>query len=125
MGETAGWGLLALNLKMHTPKNQLNSPGKSTVGAEDSVGDILVSCTGLDTPAFVYDEEAIVQRCEYLAGMADRAGCQLLYSLKPLTFVEVLGLIAPYVDGFSVSSLFEAALARTVAEGERTVHLQA
>ena len=123
MGETAGWGLLALNLKMHTPKNQLNSPGKSTVGAEDSVGDILVSCTGLDTPAFVYDEEAIVQRCEYLAGMADRAGCQLLYSLKPLTFVEVLGLIAPYVDGFSVSSLFEAALARTVAEGERTVHL--
>ena len=57
------------------------------------------------------------------AVIADRAGCQLLYSLKPLTFVEVLGLIAPYVDGFSVSSLFEAALARTVSEGDKTVHL--
>ena len=55
--------------------------------------------------------------------MAEKAGCQLLYSLKPLTFVEVLGLISPYVDGFSVSSLFEATLARTVAAGEKTVHL--
>ena len=95
-----------LNLKMHMPENHLKSEGKSIVGEEDFVGDILVSCNGLDTPAFVYDEEAIVQRCEYLRGLADRAGCQLLYSLKPLTLVEVLGLIAPYVDGFSVSSLF-------------------
>jgi len=108
---------------MHTPGNLLNSQGSSPAGEEDSVRDILVSCKGLDTPAFIYDEEAIVQRCEYLRGMADRAGCQLLYSLKPLTFVEVLELIAPYVDGFSVSSLFEATLARTVAEGERTIHL--
>ena len=115
--------IVPLYLKMHTPENLLNSQGKFNVGEEDPVEDILVSCNGLDTPAFVYDEEAIVQRCEYLRGMADRAGCQFLYSLKPLTFVDVLRLIAPYVDGFSVSSLFEAALARTVAERERTIHL--
>ena len=111
------------NLKICTPDGQLSSQDKSTVGEEDSVRDILRSCTGLDTPAFVYDEEAIVQRCEYLRAMADRAGCQLLYSLKPLTFVEVLRLIAPYVDGFSVSSLFEADLARSVAGREGSVHL--
>ena len=57
-----------LNLRMHTTESQLYSQGKSTVGEEDSVGDILVSCIGLETPAFVYDEEAIVQRCEYLRG---------------------------------------------------------
>ena len=112
-----------LNLKSYTPAVQLSSEGDSTVGEEDSVEDILKSCDSLDTPAFVYDEEAIVQRCEYLRGIADKAGCQLLYSLKPLTIVEVLGLIAPHVDGFSVSSLFEAALARGVAAGDRTVHL--
>ena len=94
-----------------------------SLSQEDPVGDILVRCDGLETPAFVYDEEAIVQRCEYLRRMADAAHCRLLYSLKPLTLVEVLRLIAPYVDGFSVSSLFEAALARSVADGRRTVHL--
>ena len=112
-----------LNTNMHATGNLLNSQSNSAVGEEDSIRDIILSCEGLDSPAFIYDEEAIVQRCEYLRGMVDRAGCQLLYSLKPLTFVDVLELIAPYVDGFSVSSLFEAALARTVAKGERTVHL--
>ena len=112
-----------LDPKIHTPKNQLNSQGKFTVGEEDSLEEILVTCNSLETPAFVYDEEATVQRCQYVRGVADRAGCHLLYSLKPLTLVDVLKLISPYVDGFSVSSLFEAALVRGVAERERTVHL--
>ena len=89
----------------------------------DSVGDILLSCDRLETPAFVYDEEAIVQRCEYLRHTADMARCSLLYSLKPLTFTDVLRLIASNVDGFSVSTLFEATLARAAIGAEGTVHL--
>ena len=90
---------------------------------EDPVGDILGCSDELETPAFVYDEEAIVQRCQYLRRTADEAQCSLLYSLKPLTLVNVLRLIAPHVDGFSTSSLFEAILARGVIGDVGTVHL--
>ena len=112
-----------LDINVRTKDKPSEPEGESTFSLEDSVGDLLVHCSRLDTPAFVYDEEAIVERCEYLRHIVDAAQCNLLYSIKPLTFVEVLRLIAPYVDGFSVSSLFEAALVRAVAGGERTVHL--
>ena len=97
--------------------------GTTPIEQEDCVGDILAHSDGLETPAFVYDEEGIIQRCEYLRRTADEAHCNLLFSLKPLTFVDVLRSIAPYVDGFSTSSLFEASLARTVIEEQGTVHL--
>ena len=90
---------------------------------EDSVGEILIYCNRLETPAFVYDEEDILQRCEYLRLKTKEAHCNLLFSLKPLTFVDVLRLISPCVDGFSTSSLFEAALARAVIGKEGTIHL--
>ena len=94
----------------------------ATEAEKDSVGDILLSCDRLETPAFVYDEEAIVQRCEYLRQTTDIAHCSLLYSLKPLTLTDSLRLIGPNVDGFSVSSLFEASLARAVLGDEGKVH---
>lgn len=80
-------------------------------------------CQGLDTPAFVYDEEAITERSAHIRRAANRAGAKLLYSLKPLMFADVLRLIAPYVDGFSTSSLFEASLARSVVPSFGTIHL--
>lgn len=69
------------------------------------------------TPAFVYDESRIL----HVAGLLDRAraasGCRILYSIKSLPFASVLRLLDPLVDGFSVSSLFEARLARAFGSG--------
>ena len=75
------------------------------------------------TPAFVYEEAFIRTRCEHLRGIADEAGCRLLYSLKALTLPCVLDLINPHVQGFSASSLYESMIAREVLKTEGTVHL--
>ena len=75
------------------------------------------------TPAFVYEDDYIRSRCEHLKQISDKAGCKLLYSVKALTLPWVLELIAPYVQGFSASSLFEAVTARNVLQGAGTVHL--
>ena len=76
----------------------------------------------LITPAFVYDETTLLQRCEDLRAVADEAGCRLLFSLKPLTLTGALRLIAGEVDGFSASSAFEARLARANLGASGTVH---
>jgi len=75
------------------------------------------------TPAFVYEDAFIESRCQHLKDIADKANCQLLYSIKALTLPWVLELIGPYVHGFSASSLFEATTARKVLPAEGTVHL--
>ena len=75
------------------------------------------------TPAFVYEDAFIRSRCEHLKQIADRAGCKLLYSVKALTLPWVLELIAPYVQGFSVSSLFEAVTAQKFLRKEGTIHI--
>ena len=74
----------------------------------DQVGDSIA------TPAFVYEDGFIRSRCEHLKQIADKAGCRLLYSVKALTLPWVLELIAPHVQGFAASSLFEASTARNV-----------
>ena len=75
------------------------------------------------TPAFIYEEAFIRQRCEHIRRIADQAGCRLLYSLKALTLPWVLELIAPHVQGLSVSSLYEARIARDVLRGSGSIHL--
>ncbi len=70
----------------------------------------------LETPAFVYDEAAVRQLLGYGAEARARAGCRVLYSLKPLPFPPLLKLMMPYLDGFAASSLFEARLARAALD---------
>lgn len=65
----------------------------------------------LETPAFVYDERKIIRRLEHFAESRKTSGLKLLYSIKALPFAETLALLAPWVDGYSASSLFEARLA--------------
>ena len=75
------------------------------------------------TPAFVYEDAFILSRCQHLQKVADEAKCKLLYSVKALTLPWVLELIAPYVQGFAASSLFEAITVQNVLKGRGTVHL--
>ncbi|MDD5036383.1 MAG: carboxynorspermidine decarboxylase [Methylococcaceae bacterium] len=70
----------------------------------------------LETPAFVYDECRILAMARLLAKVRAASGCRMLYSIKSLPFRPVLELLGPWVDGFSVSSLFEAKLAAALGE---------
>ncbi len=65
----------------------------------------------VETPAYVFDESRILG----MAGLLDQArricGCRMLYSIKALPLGAVLERLSAWMDGFSVSSLFEARLA--------------
>lgn len=70
--------------------------------------------SALETPAFIYREAEIFRRLDLLSMVRERSGGRILYSVKALPFTGVLDLIRPHVDGFAVSSLFEARLASEV-----------
>jgi len=83
------------------------------------------------TPAFVLDETEIAKALEILAELRIQCGCKVLYSIKALPFSAVMEIAKPYVDGFSVSSLFEAQLASEIIRqgsvqvlaGQGSIHL--
>jgi carboxynorspermidine decarboxylase len=83
------------------------------------------------SPAFVLDETEIINALEILAGLRAQCGCKVLYSIKSLPFSAVMDMAIPYVDGFSVSSLFEARLADEIVRqdspqilaGQGSIHL--
>ncbi|NOQ15748.1 MAG: carboxynorspermidine decarboxylase [Methyloprofundus sp.] len=77
----------------------------------------------LVTPAFIVDRQKIQKSYETLAYLRRESGCRVLYSIKALPLRPILEWLQPHVDGFSVSSLFEAKLAREVLAKEQSVHL--
>lgn len=81
------------------------------------------SLSNLRTPAFVYDEKAIDTILTQLRDIAKEIGCRVLFSLKSFAIVDALRLMAPMLDGFASSSLFEATLARDVIANNGTVHI--
>jgi carboxynorspermidine decarboxylase len=77
----------------------------------------------VETPAFVLDEGEILRALRGVAGVREACGCKVLYALKPLCQVDCLRWMAPRLDGFATSSLFEARLAREVVAEGGTVHI--
>lgn len=77
----------------------------------------------ISTPVFILDETQIIQNLQVLDSLRQQSGCKLLYSIKALPFSALLEIIRPFVDGFSVSSLFEARLADEILAADRTIHL--
>ncbi|MEN8259979.1 MAG: carboxynorspermidine decarboxylase [Pseudomonadota bacterium] len=75
------------------------------------------------TPAFIYDEGLIRKNLGLLAGTRSSCGLKILYSIKALPLASILELIKPEVDGFSVSSLFEARLAADALSGQGSIHI--
>ena len=76
----------------------------------------------IQTPSFLYDARILKESAEAVVFAAKSAGCGLIYSMKPLTLYPVLRKIVDYVEGFSVSSIFEARLAQKVITPEQTIH---
>ena len=84
------------------------------------------SVRGVDeTPAFVFDEQAILKAVDLVASLGASSGCNILFAVKALSLVEILRLMASRVDGLAVSSLFEACLAREACDQSGTVHFTA
>jgi carboxynorspermidine decarboxylase len=77
----------------------------------------------VETPAFVYDEGTIARMLRVAAGIRADAGCKVLYTIKPFSITDALRFMAPGLDGFAASSLFEARLAREVLGRRGTVHI--
>lgn len=75
------------------------------------------------SPAFIIEENALAQSLSSLAHLRDQSGCKVLYSIKSLPLTAVLEYVRPLTDGFSVSSLFEAKLAREIARSGKDIHL--
>ncbi len=76
----------------------------------------------LNTPSFLYDGRVFKRSAEAVVSAARNAGCGLIYSMKPLTLYPMLQKIGYYVEGYSVSSVFEARLAEEVKTPAQTIH---
>jgi carboxynorspermidine decarboxylase len=75
------------------------------------------------TPAFIFDEQRLLDNLALLANIRSTSGCRVLYSIKASPFKGVLKRTLGQLDGFSVSSLFEARLAREVTQGKASLHI--
>ena len=78
----------------------------------------------VDTPALVYDERKLRYLTDRGLEARQRAGCKLLYAVKAAAFTDVLEFLNPRIDGFAVSSLFEARLVRSLF-AEAAIHFTA
>lgn len=74
------------------------------------------------SPAFIFERNPIDKTLQKLALLRKQSGCKVLYSIKSLPLQPVLEWMLPYVDGFSVSSLFEACLARDILTNGGFIH---
>ena len=75
------------------------------------------------TPAFVIDENKIISNLTELVNLKKQSGCRVLYSIKALPLQSVIKLTNEYLDGLSVSSLFEARLGKEELDNEGSLHI--
>ena len=75
------------------------------------------------SPAYVFDETKIVENLIELNKLKQQSGCKVLYSVKALPLEPVLKLAKCYLDGLSVSSLFEARLAKEMLAEQGSIHI--
>ena len=78
--------------------------------------------SAVSTPALVYDEVALGRLASVARQVHDSAGARVLYAVKACAFSDVLQVLAPSLDGFAVSSLFEARLVHELCPGS-PIHL--
>ncbi len=75
------------------------------------------------TPAFVLDEQTLLSNLSVLKSIKQQSGCEVLYSIKALPLSWLMHLAKDFVDGFSVSSLFEARMAKEIIGDEGSIHI--
>jgi len=75
------------------------------------------------SPAFVINTGALENNLLQLNALRQQSGCKVLYSVKALPLTKILQIAKPFVDGFSVSSLFEAQLAHKILGTDGSLHI--
>ena len=75
------------------------------------------------SPAFVLDLDHVQANLQPLKQLSQTSGCKVLYSMKALPLAALLSMLRDHVDGISVSSLFEARLAKEIFAEQGSVHL--
>jgi carboxynorspermidine decarboxylase len=75
------------------------------------------------SPAFVLDLQQVQSNLQPLQQIKQASGCKVLYSMKALPLGGLLYQLKQLLDGISVSSLFEAKLAREVVGEQASLHL--
>ena len=75
------------------------------------------------TPAFVYDERVIHRLLDYAGPLRADGRCSVLFAVKSFSFAPALRVMAPRLDGFAASSLYEARLARSIVGDSGSVHI--
>ena len=66
----------------------------------------------VQTPVLIYDLGRVGTLAKVARCVRERSGARVLYSVKACAFSDVLQTLGPSLDGFAVSSLFEARLVR-------------
>jgi carboxynorspermidine decarboxylase len=77
----------------------------------------------IQTPAFIISETQLLANLRLLEQIKQQSGCKVLYAIKALPLQHVLDIAKPFVDGFAVSSLYEANLAHDILDGNGDIHL--
>jgi carboxynorspermidine decarboxylase len=81
------------------------------------------SSANLPSPLLIYDWRLIEQPLRFFRDIVDAVDGTLLYSIKAQPFAGLLTRISPWVNGFAVSSLFEARLVQASFETPPEIHL--
>ena len=72
---------------------------------------------GMTTPFFVFDRVLLKKKALVHRQLMDRANCKLLYAVKAASNLTILRDLIPFIDGFSVSSLFETQISDLARHG--------
>ena len=75
-----------------------------------------------NTPAFIYDVSAIRHKLALLRNFTYKADLKILFPIKTFSIPEALRFMVPYIDGYSVASLFHAVLAREISDRRKIIH---
>lgn len=70
------------------------------------------------TPAYVLNEEKLLENLEILKSVQERTGCKILLAQKAFSMFKVYPLISKYLAGTTASGLYEAKLGREEFQGE-------
>jgi len=87
------------------------------------LGNIFSVIIPVTSPALVIDQQRVRDSIQQVNYLREQSACQVLYSIKALPLLNMLKTLQPFVDGFSVSSLFEAKLAAEVLMPTQSIHL--
>ena len=89
----------------------------------DNAGSLPDGITRISTPAFVYDEAVLNHLLTYADQLRQGDRCRVLFAIKAFSLPEALKLMSPRLDGFAVSSLFEAKLAQEANTSGGSLHI--